>query len=303
MGTGLASRYLSTRLAVLLGVVLTIVTSCAAPMRTTGVRSTPNAPVRTAPPAVATAAVPTAIGPGGPWKLAWNDEFSQPAGTPPDPHKWAPVIGVAGGNGQLDYDTAQNAYQDGQGNLVIEGRRENPAHYQCLYGSCAYTSAQLTTRSHFSFTYGRIEARIKIPAGQGIWPAFWLLGDGCKGLTCGEMDVMEIIGKEPSTLYGTLHGPSYFSGIYQLPRGIFADAYHVFALQWDPRHIAFFVDGINYATFNRSSLADPNAWIYSHPFYVILDLAIGGTWPGNPDVTTTFPSKMYVSYVRFYTNT
>ncbi len=122
-----------------------------------------------------TTATPTQRGP------IWNDEFDGPRGAPPDPSKWTPKIGQEGwGNGQMDYDTNnQNAYQDGQGNLVLEAHQEEPAGSQCWYGSCRYTSARITTHGHFSFTYGRLEARIKLPFGQGIWPAFWLLGSNC----------------------------------------------------------------------------------------------------------------------------
>lgn len=240
-------------------------------------------------------------------KLVWSDEFDGPAGTPPDASKWSPSVGGEGwGNQQLDYDTNnQNAYQDGQGNLVLEARKGNPAGYQCWYGPCQYTSAQITTKGHFSFTYGRIEARIKVPYGQGLWSAFWLLGDNCATVgwpTCGEIDIMENISNDPATLYGTVHGPSYFSGTYKLPNGKFADDFHIFALQWDPAHLYFFVDGINYATLNRASLSNQRAWVYNHPFHVVLNAPIGGVWPGSPNASTVFPQKMYVSYVRVYAN-
>ncbi len=240
-----------------------------------------------------------------PWKPVWSDEFDGPSGTDPDPSKWTPAIGGEGwGNQQLDYDTNnQNVYQDGQGNLVIEARKGNPAGYQCWYGPCQYTSAQITTKGHFSFTYGRLEASIKIPYGQGIWSAFWLLGDNCATVgwpICGEIDVMENVSSQPNIIYGTVHGPSYFSGIYRLQHGKFADGFQVYALQWDPSHLQFFVDGINYATFNRVSLPKPQDWVYNHPFHIILNLPVGGTWPGSPNFTTVFPQKMYISYVRVY---
>lgn len=251
---------------------------------------------------------PTATQPASPWKLVWSDEFDGAAGTPPDPSKWTPSVGGGGwGNQQLDYDTNnQNAYRDGQGNLVIEARKGNPANYQCWYGPCQYTSGQLTTDKHFSFTYGRIEARIKVPAGQGLWSAFWLLGDNCATVgwpTCGEIDVMENIGIEANLIYGTVHGPSYFTGNYQLAHGAFADDFHVFALQWDPSHLRFFVDGINYATMTRASLANQTQWVYNHPFHIILNVATGGVWPGTPSASTPFPQKMSISYVRVYTHT
>jgi beta-glucanase (GH16 family) len=241
------------------------------------------------------------------WKLVWSDEFNGPGGAPPDPSKWTPETGGEGwGSKQLDYDTNnQNAYQDGQGNLVLEARKGNPAGSKCWYGPCQYTSAHISTSGHFSFTYGRLEARIKIPYGQGIWSAFWLLGNNCATVgypTCGEVDVMENIGREPDLIYGTVHGPEYFSGNYRLQHGTFSDDFHVFALQWDPSHLYFFMDGINYATLNKATLTNQRDWVYDHPFYIVLNLPVGGEWPGSPDSTTVFPQKMYVSYIRLSTN-
>src|SRR5437762_2667561 len=137
------------------------------------------------------------------WKLVWSDEFDGQQGSPPNSSKWTSDVGGNGwGSHHLEYNTNnQNVYQDGQGNLVIEARKDNPAGYQCWYGTCQYTSARITTRGFFSFTYGRIEARIKIPHDQGIWSAFWLLGSNCETVgwpTCGEIDAMENIGSEPA---------------------------------------------------------------------------------------------------------
>jgi beta-glucanase (GH16 family) len=249
-----------------------------------------------------------------PWKLVWNDEFSGPAGAPPDPSKWTPDIGGNGwANTQLEYDTDNlNAYQDGQGNLVLEARKVKSEGLQCWYGPCQYTSARINTHNHFSFTYGLLVARIKMPYGQGLWPGFWLLGSNFATVgwpTSGEIDVMENLGKkEPATIHGTVHGPetssdshTLFTRSYTLPHGNFADDYHVFALQWNLSHLYFFVDGINYATFDKATLTNQQDWVFIHPFHIILDVAVGG-WPGSPDSTTVFPQKMYVSYVRVYKN-
>lgn len=251
-------------------------------------------------------AMPTATLQQSPWKLIWSDEFDGSAGTLPDPSKWTPNVGGEGwGNQQLDYDTNnQNAHQDGHGNLVIEARKGNAAGYHCWYGPCRYTSGQISTKGHFSFTYGRIEARIKIPYGQGIWSAFWLLGDNCDKVgwpTCGEVDIMENVSNQPDTVYGTVHGPGYSSGTYRLQHGKFADDFHIFALQWDPNHLYFMVDGITYHTISRTTFAKPGDWVYDHPFHIILNLPVGGVWPGNPNFTTAFPQRMDVSYVRVYT--
>ena len=239
------------------------------------------------------------------WKLAWSDEFNGPRGAPPNPNKWTPETGGEGwGNQQLEYDTAnKNAYLDGQGNLVLEARKNDAAKYQCWYGPCQYTSAHITTSGHFTFTYGLLEASIKIPRGHGIWSAFWLLGDNCTKVgwpTCGEIDAMENISQEPDLVYGTVHGPRDFNGTYKLPHGNFSDNYHLFALQWDSGHLYFFVDGINYYTLNRATLKKPADWVYNHPFSIILNLPVGGVWPGSPDSTTTFPQRMYISYVKLY---
>jgi beta-glucanase (GH16 family) len=243
-------------------------------------------------------------GQASPWKLVWSDEFNGPPGAPPDPNKWTPETGGEGwGTKQLDYDTNnRNAYQDGQGNLILEARKDNAARYQCWYGPCLYTSARITTSGHFSFTYGLLEARIKIPKSQGIWSAFWLLGNNCATVgfpTCGEIDVMENISSEPAIIHGTEHSPEYFTGFYKLQHGAFADAFHVYALQWDPDHLYFLVDGINYATLNRATLTDRASWVFNHPFSILLDVPVGG-WAGTPDSTNVFPQKMYVSYVRVY---
>jgi beta-glucanase (GH16 family) len=244
--------------------------------------------------------------------LVWSDEFNGAVGTPPDATKWSPDVGGDGwGNSQMEYDTDNaNAYHDGQGNLVLEARKDNPANYQCWYGPCQYTSARITTKNLFSFTHGRIEARIKIPYGQGLWPAFWMLGcniDSVGWPACGEIDIMENIGKEPSIVHATVHGPNYagssgMSGSYTLPIGHLSDSYHIYSTQWDGNHIAFFVDGINYFAVTRATIeAQGNQWIFDHPFYILLNVAIGG-WASNPDATTTFPQKMYVSYIRVYRN-
>jgi beta-glucanase (GH16 family) len=246
-----------------------------------------------------TTATPTGL------KLVWSDEFDGPKGTPPDPSKWTPDIAGDGWyHHQLDYDTNnQNVYQDGQGNLVLEARKGDATGYQCWYGSCQYTSARISTRGHFSFTYGRLEARIKIPFGQGIWSAFWLFGTNCAIVgwpACGEIDVMENIGKEPGTIYGTAHGPGLFTGTYTMKQGNFSDNFHIFTLQWDNTSLKFFVDGNNYATLERNTLQNQQDWVYDHPFNIILNLAVGGDWPGEPNYTTAFPQKMYISYVRLY---
>ncbi len=242
--------------------------------------------------------------------LIWNDEFNGPTGAPPDVLKWTANIGGDGwGNQELEYYTDnKNAYQDGQGHLVVEARQESPAGLQCWNGPCKYTSARLTTADRMSFTHGRVEARIKIPYGQGLWPAFWLLGSNCGPVewpACGELDIMENIGKEPNIIHATMHGQGYsggngISGTYTMANGHYSDNYHIYAIEWDSNHAAFFVDGANYLNVTRAQVEAKGQWVFDHAFNVVLNIAVGGGWSGNPDGNTVFPQKMYVDYVRLF---
>jgi beta-glucanase (GH16 family) len=242
------------------------------------------------------------------WVLTWSDEFSGPDGSAPDPAKWIPESGGSGwGNNELQYYTPRlrNVRQE-KGNLVIEATKEKFAASDGVQRN--YTSARLKTQGRFSQRYGRFEARIQIPSGQGVWPAFWLLGDDFSTVgwpACGEIDIMENVGSEPATIHGSLHGPGY-SGVnplttaYALPRGHFTDGFHVFALTWEPRVIRFYVDGKLYATKTPADIPAGQRWVYDHPFFIILNLAVGGNMPGSPDDSTVFPQRMMVDYVRVY---
>ncbi len=239
----------------------------------------------------------------------WSDDFHGPAGSAPDPTKWVRETGGSGsGNNELQYytDSSRNAALDGDGNLVITARRENPAGYQCWYGDCRYTSARLNTAGKFTQRYGRFEARIKIPRGQGMWPAFWMLGDNIGSVgwpASGEIDIVENIGREPNVVHGSLHGSGYsggasLSGKYDLGRPV-ADDFHVFTVDWAPDEIAFSVDGHEY---ERRTPADTRGkdWAFDRPFFLILNLAVGGNWPGSPDSRTPFPQQMVVDYVHVF---
>jgi len=243
------------------------------------------------------------------WQLIWHDEFDGPPGSKPDERKWTPELGGGGwGNQELQYYTGHNAYQDGKGHLVIEARLENPANSSCWYGPCRYTSARLITKEKFALTYGRVEARIQIPSGQGIWPALWMLGQDIDVVgwpECGEIDIMENIGREPATIHATIHGPNYagaggISGSYSLKKGRFADHFHRFAMEWNPHQIAFFVDGTAYFTVTRATVEQRGKWVYDHPFYLLLNVAVGGSWPGDPDSSSTYPQSLLVDYLRVY---
>jgi hypothetical protein len=195
--------------------------------------------------------------------------------------------------------------------MVITARRENPANYQCHYGTCEYTSARMLTQDRFTQAYGRFEARLRIPRTQGIWPAFWMLGNDIGSVgwpNSGEIDIMENIGREPTIVHGTIHGPGYSGGgaigaAYSLPGGgAFADAFHTYRVDWEPGFITWFVDGVQYQRRTPADLGG-NRWVFDHPFFMILNIAVGGLWPGFPDATTVLPQTMMIDYVRVYAYT
>jgi beta-glucanase (GH16 family) len=236
------------------------------------------------------------------WELVWNDEFNADAGTPINDAYWTCEIGGHGwGNAQLEYDTdrVENVAQDGAGHLVITARAES-------YRGNTHTSARCNTRAKVEFTYGKIEARINLPQGQGIWPAFWMLGADFGEVgwpDCGEIDIMEYIGREPQTIYGTIHGPGYSgaSGIGSSRRFNIdvADDYHVFGIEWGPNIIRWHIDGRLFYTVTPNTLGG-REWVFDHDFYLIINVAVGGYWPGNPDDTTEFPQRMLIDWIRVY---
>lgn len=240
------------------------------------------------------------------WRLTWADEFDGPAGQSPDPARWAFDIGtgVGGwGNDQLEYDTArpENASLDGAGHLAITARRES-------YEGSAYTSARLVTRDLLAQRHGRFEARMRLPRGQGLWPAFWLLGasfDGTNWPACGEIDVVEYRGQEPTRVTGSLHGPGYsggeaVTGTFELPGPAgFDEDFHVFALEWTPDWIAWELDGQVWQVVVPRGLPAGGIWVFDQPFYMLLNLAVGGRYVGDPD-PSVFPQTLLVDYVRVY---
>lgn len=243
------------------------------------------------------------------WELVWSDEFEGEAGTPINSEYWTHDIGGQGwGNNEFEYytDRVENASLDGSGNLAIVAREEALEGQSCWYGACTHTSARIITQDKVEFTYGRVEARIKVPRGQGIWPAFWMLGadfneTGWPG--SGEIDIMEVIGKEPRTVYNTIHGPGYSGaggiGSSHTVDAELADDFHVFAVDWDPNVIRWYFDGELINTISANDL-NGREWVFNHDFFILLNVAVGGNWPGNPDETTEFPQTMLVDYVRVY---
>jgi beta-glucanase (GH16 family) len=240
-----------------------------------------------------------------PWKLAWSDEFNGPANAPPDPAKWVHDLGHntdGWGNHELESytDSIENAHQDGQGHLVIRALKDAAGNY---------TSARLKTLGKYATLYGKIEARVKIPHGQGVWPAFWSMGADIEKVewpNCGEIDIMENIGKEPNIQHGSLHGPGYsdghsLTGAYTLPKGQkLSDDFHVYGITWTAQSIQFEFDGHQYFTATPASIPAGSKWIFNKPFFLLLNLAIGGDWPGPPNNSTMFPQEMLVDYVRVY---
>ena len=243
------------------------------------------------------------------WHLVWSDEFSGAAGTLPDSTKWTFDLG-GGGNGNHELETYTDRainVQQRDGHLAITALKEDrtgpdgiPRHY---------TSARIKTQGLFTQAYGHFEARIKMPLGKGIWPAFWMLAsdiDSVHWPQCGEIDIVENIG-EADVSYSTLHGPGYSGGKaisakYLLPAGqAVHTAFHVYAVEWAPRDIKFFLDDHLVAERTPADLPAGAQWVYDHPFFLILNLAVGGDWPGNPDATTSFPQQMLIDYVRVST--
>lgn len=240
-------------------------------------------------------------------RILWSDEFDGPAGTPVNSAVWSYEVGdgtaqgIPGwGNDELQHYTsgAENAALDGHGNLVIEARRD--------VETGRYTSARIVSKGKLAVTYGRIETRLSVPRGDGIWPAVWALGatiDSEPWPACGEIDMMEHVGREPRRVFGALHGPGYcgddgYSDTIDLDRDV-ADAFHVFAVDWRPGHITWTLDGAAYMRAEPRDLA-PHEWVFDRPFFLLLNLAVGGHFGGPVGQDTAFPQRLIVDYVRVY---
>jgi beta-glucanase (GH16 family) len=234
----------------------------------------------------------------GPWTLVFSDEFDEGK---LDTSTWTIETGSKFGTQQKDYDRAENiAVKDGH--LVITARKES-------FGGEDYTSGRMKTAGKLSRTYGRFEARMRLPHGQGMWPAFWLLGEDyvTKGWPeCGEIDIMENRGSERSTVHGSIHGPGYSGGGaytqgFTLAGGAtFSDDFHVFAIEWEPKVIRWYVDGQLYQTRSAETMPRSKRWVFDRPFFMIVNLAVGGMFGGDPDESTVFPQSLEVDWVRVY---
>ena len=237
------------------------------------------------------------------WQLVWSDEFDGPAGQLPDMNSWQFDTGTNWGNDQLEYDTdrPENVSLDGFGRLAITAREES-------YREQDYTSGRIKTQDLFEHAYGRFETRIQLPVGQGIWPAFWLLGSDIDDVgwpICGEIDIMEYRGQEPTVVLGSVHGPGYSGGDaislrYDLVGDRFDAGFHVFSIKWSPDRIVWSVDDVPYFSVTPGDIPDGMDWVFDHPFFIILNVAVGGSFVGSPDSTTVFPQTMLVDWVRVY---
>lgn len=262
---------------------------------------------------IAVAAVPAAAAPGTAQAAApaaavanFTDNFDGSAGSRPNSQFWNLETGGSGwGNNERQYYTgsADNSKLDGNGNLVITARRDNANGLNCFYGPCEATSARLNSAGKISAKYGRVEARIKVPTQKGTWPAFWMLGEdiGSAGWPqSGEVDIMENVGNKPNQLLGTLHGPGYSGGAGiggEITNGSpLGDAFHTYRVDWGPDRITWFLDGNPYLSVGKEDLGGKQ-WVFDKPFFLILNLAIGGTLGGATDLNA-LPAQMLVDYVK-----
>jgi beta-glucanase (GH16 family) len=242
----------------------------------------------------------------------WADEFNGAAQELPDAKWWTLDLGNEDsggwGNRELQFYTGdvENVSLDGQGRLLIVAQSSDDGSRSCWNGlPCPWTSARITTQDTVALRYGWAEARIRLPNGRGLWSAFWMLGVGDEPWPGnGEIDVMESLGHDLATVYGTAHLPGYandggIGGEYTLDR-MDADDFHTFAVDKQPGSITWYVDGAPYHTITRETLPDDAQWVFDRPFYLLLNLAVGGDWPGSPDATTGFPATMTVDYIRLY---
>lgn len=232
--------------------------------------------------------------------LVWSDDFD---GDVLDTSKWTYDIGTGAngwGNNELQYYTnrPENVKLE-NGMLVITALKE-------AYQGAGYTSARINTKNLFTTQYGRVEARMKLPWGKGMWPAFWMLGEDIDENVwpnCGEIDIMENRGSEPTKIHGTVHGPGYFAAqgegkAYEFSNSRVDTEFHVYGIEWGANYINFYVDDVLY---NQITVADVSGdWVFNKPFFMLINLAVGGNYGGSPNDDTVFPQEMLVDYVRVY---
>ncbi|MCQ9181365.1 glycoside hydrolase family 16 protein [Streptomyces sp. IBSBF 2953] len=243
----------------------------------------------------------------------WQEEFDGAAAARPSEKSWNTETGnrdaEGWGNNELQYytDDAANSGLDGEGHLSISARPARAGSRLPCYTQefCTWTSARLTTEGKVALTHGRAEIRARLPTGTGLLPAIWMLGDnGAEWPAQGEIDICEVVGGEPRTVYGTAHGPTYFNengigGSLALPADA-SQAFHTYAVDKQPRRITWSVDGKPYFTLTPAQLPAPRDWVFEQDMHLLLNVAVGGDWPGPPDSSTPSPASMTIDYVRFY---
>ena len=244
-------------------------------------------------------------------KLVLEEEFST-SGVP-NTAFWTYDIGTGNngwGNNELQY------YSKRPQNIKVEdGVLKITAIKESFMGA-AYTSGRIISKGKFEQKYGRFEARIKMPYGKGLWPAFWLLGNNIElnletpddpatvaWPKCGEIDIMEYLGSNPTNIFGTVHGPGYSGGNaisknFALTNNRYDNDFHIFGIEWGENYINYYVDDVLYNQITPKNV--PGEWVFNQPFYIILNMAVGGSFPGSPNSQTVFPQTMVVDYVRVY---
>lgn len=234
-------------------------------------------------------------------QLVMSDEFNVDGA--PNPILWSNNIGTGSdgwGNKELQY------YTDRSENIVVKDGMLKITALKAPYMGSFYTSARILTKGKFEQKYGRFEARIKLPLGKGLWPAFWLLGANSDVVTwpqCGEIDIMEYLGSKPTSVFGTVHGPGYSGGMaisksFSLPNDRFENDFHIFGIEWGENYINYYVDDVLYNQITPANVT--GEWVFNQPFYIILNMAVGGNYPGSPNSETVFPQTMIIDYVRVY---
>lgn len=239
----------------------------------------------------------------GKFGLVWEHQFDGASNTPPDPSIWVHDVGGDGwGNNQLEYnsDRTDSVRLNGEGFLEIVAQRED-------FEGNEFTSGRITTNGLWTGGYGKYEARIKLPEGQGIWPAFWLLGADFNTVgwpSCGEIDILEMRGDNPYEVSGTIHGPGYSGGdgnggVFQYGEPL-SDDFHTYRVDIDPGHISWFVDDEHYLTISSGDIPSTAPWVFDGEYFILLNVAVGGNYLEDPDDNTEFPVSMLVDYIRYY---
>ena len=250
------------------------------------------------------------------WTLVWGDEFNGAAGAAVSNTFWthdtgdgcsAGICGWGNNEKQFYTNAPANVALNGQGQLAITATVA-PSGLSCYYGPCRYTSAKIKTQGKVEQHYGRVEARIKLPQGQGLWPAFWMLGNNCQTdpwPKCGEIDIMEYRGSKATATSSAMHGPGYSGNTpivhtFNLTNSTFADDFHIFAVEWEPEVVRFYVDDNLHYSVTKPAIQSHGPWVFDHPFFVILNMAAGGKFDGDPASDSIFPATMLVDYVHIH---